>query len=49
VKPPIDVLAGGPALREAIDAGRDPWEIAATWAPDEAEFAAGAREFLLYA
>ena len=49
VKLPIDVLAGGPALREAVDAGRDPREIAAAWAAGEAEFTAATREFLLYA
>jgi uncharacterized protein YbbC (DUF1343 family) len=30
-KLPVDVLAGGPALREGVDAGADPREIAAGW------------------
>jgi uncharacterized protein YbbC (DUF1343 family) len=48
-KLPIDILAGGPGLREAIDAGRLPAEIAAGWAPGVARFEAGLGEFLLYA
>jgi uncharacterized protein YbbC (DUF1343 family) len=30
-RPPIDVIAGGPWLREAIDAGRDPRDVVAGW------------------
>ncbi len=37
-KLPIDILAGGAALREAIDAGAGPQEIAAGWEPGVARF-----------
>jgi uncharacterized protein YbbC (DUF1343 family) len=44
----IDLLAGTPRLREALDAGRPPAEIAAGWAPDLARFAETRRAVLLY-
>lgn len=48
-RPPfIDLLAGTPRLREALDAGRPPAEIAAGWAPDLARFAETRRAALLY-
>ena len=48
VKLPIDILAGGPALREAVDAGDDPRDLAAAWEPDLVAFAGEVREFELY-
>ncbi|RMG44561.1 MAG: DUF1343 domain-containing protein [Acidobacteria bacterium] len=36
--PAIDLLGGGPSLREALEAGADPRDIASGWAPAEREF-----------
>ena len=47
-KMPIDILAGSPAFREAIERHDDPRDLAATWAPAEKAFAALRRAFLLY-
>lgn len=41
---PIDVLAGGPQLREAVDAGADPRDLADGWQQDADWFAAEAAE-----
>jgi uncharacterized protein YbbC (DUF1343 family) len=48
-KEPIDILAGSPALREAIDAGATAAEIEASWDRDLEAFARLRQEFLLYA
>ncbi len=47
-RPAIDLLAGGPELRRALDSGRgfDAW--VAGWAADEALFREERREILLY-
>jgi uncharacterized protein YbbC (DUF1343 family) len=47
-KSPIDILAGAPAYREAIDAGRAAGAIAETWTPGETSFGTLRRPFLLY-
>ena len=47
-KLPIDLLAGGPQLREDLEAGRPPGEIAAAWQEDLGAFSAEIREFLRY-
>lgn len=47
-KPAIDLLAGGPDLREAIEAGRSLDEIAAGWRAAEAEFRRRRERWLLY-
>jgi uncharacterized protein YbbC (DUF1343 family) len=47
-KLPIDVLAGGPAFREAIEGGVSPYDLAATWEPELAAFSRRAAEFLHY-
>jgi len=44
----IDRLAGGPALREAILAGRDPFAIADGWRPGRAEWLRHRRPVLIY-
>lgn len=44
----FDRLAGGPALREALEAGADPEAIAAGWAAAEERFHARRAPFLLY-
>lgn len=46
--PAIDLLCGSAAVRQGIDAGASLDELAATWAPGEAEYAAWRRELLLY-
>ena len=48
VKPPIDILAGGPELRRRIEAGDPPADIAAGWEPGLAAFAAEIGGFLRY-
>jgi uncharacterized protein YbbC (DUF1343 family) len=45
----FDRLAGSPALREAIQAGRDPDEIVGGWAAARAAFEARRKPYLLYA
>ena len=47
-KAPIDILAGSPALREAIDAGARAEDIAAGWATEAAPFLAARSRFLRY-
>ncbi len=44
----FDRLAGGPRLREAIQAGRDPDGIVGAWAAGRAAFEARRRSYLLY-
>ena len=44
----FDRLAGGPALREAILAGRDPFTIAEAWRPAREAWIAHRRQVLLY-
>lgn len=44
----FDQLAGGPALREALEAGAGPRAIAAAWQPDLAAFAGVRARYLLY-
>jgi uncharacterized protein YbbC (DUF1343 family) len=44
----FDRLAGGPGLREAIQAGRDPDEIVGGWAVARAAFEARRKPYLLY-
>lgn len=48
VKRPFDILAGGPRLRERLEAGRAPADIAAEWDEGVAAFTAGLGECLLY-
>jgi beta-N-acetylhexosaminidase len=48
-RPPfIDLLAGGPDLREGVDAGKPPEEIMASWTDDLAAYDATRRDVLLY-
>lgn len=47
-KEPIDILAGSPALREAIDAGATAAEIETSWAQDLEAFTRLREPFLLY-
>ena len=47
-KPSIDLLAGGPELREGIDAGQTLDQLAAAWRPAEQAFAAERGKWLLY-
>jgi uncharacterized protein YbbC (DUF1343 family) len=44
----IDRLAGTPAIRDMLDAGRTPAAIAATWAGDVAQFRDIRARYLLY-
>jgi uncharacterized protein YbbC (DUF1343 family) len=46
--PAIDLLAGSATLRELVDAGAAPADIAATWAADEAAFVEARRAWFLY-
>lgn len=48
VKRPFDILAGGPRLRERIEAGHAPADIAAEWDEGVAAFTADLGECLLY-
>ena len=43
-----DLLFGSPHLRESIEAGRSPWEIARTWREGVSEFANQVKGLLLY-
>ena len=45
---PIDILAGSPALRTAIDAGAQAEELAKTWAIESQTFEQLRRQFLIY-
>jgi uncharacterized protein YbbC (DUF1343 family) len=47
-KPAIDLLAGGPILREQIDGGADLREIVASWREDEEAFRAASQRVRLY-
>jgi uncharacterized protein YbbC (DUF1343 family) len=47
-RPAIDLLCGGPTVREMIDAGAPTGAIAATWRDDEARFRAARAPHLLY-
>jgi uncharacterized protein YbbC (DUF1343 family) len=47
-KQPIDILAGSPALREALESGARAEEIAATWPAAGAPFVAARASCLLY-
>ncbi len=47
-KLPIDILAGGPDLREAVDAGADPREIVAAWEAALPAWLERTREYRLY-
>jgi uncharacterized protein YbbC (DUF1343 family) len=47
-KLPIDILAGSPALREQIEGGMPPMEIAESWREDESAFRALRQPYLLY-
>jgi uncharacterized protein YbbC (DUF1343 family) len=47
-KQPIDILAGSPALREAIEAGERAERIAAGWPASHAPFMAARARCLLY-
>jgi uncharacterized protein YbbC (DUF1343 family) len=47
-KQPIDILAGSPALREAIDAGERAEAIAAAWPASHQPFLSARSRFLLY-
>ncbi|HKA89151.1 MAG TPA: DUF1343 domain-containing protein [Haliangiales bacterium] len=46
--PAIDLLAGGPGLREGIEAGASLESLAAAWRPAEDAFRAARGEWLLY-
>jgi uncharacterized protein YbbC (DUF1343 family) len=48
VKPPIDILAGTPLIRRAIDAGDSLRQLAAPWAAPRAAFDRALRPFRLY-
>jgi uncharacterized protein YbbC (DUF1343 family) len=47
-KMPIDILSGSSDLRQQIESGMDPREIAASWEPETAEFLKLRDQFLLY-
>jgi len=47
-KLPIDILAGGPQLRRAVESGTPVSDLTATWAPDLQAFAAQAAPYRLY-
>jgi uncharacterized protein YbbC (DUF1343 family) len=47
-KPPIDILAGSPELREQIERGLPACDIAASWAAPVAAFMRARERFLLY-
>jgi uncharacterized protein YbbC (DUF1343 family) len=47
-KLPIDILAGSPALRQDIEAGRTARDIAASWEQEVAAFNAVRNRYLLY-
>ncbi len=46
--PAIDLLGGGPELREGVEAGADPFELAAAWVADERSFLVEREPSLLY-
>jgi uncharacterized protein YbbC (DUF1343 family) len=47
-KLPIDILAGSSTLREQVEGGLAPKDIAASWRDDEAAFRKARQPFLLY-
>jgi uncharacterized protein YbbC (DUF1343 family) len=47
-KLPIDILAGSSTLREQIESGVAPKDIAHSWRDDEAAFRKARQKFLLY-
>jgi len=47
-KLPIDILAGGPALREAVDEQRPLKELFKSWERDEKDFHKIRKPYLLY-
>jgi hypothetical protein len=47
-KQPIEVIAGSPSLRAAIDAGEKAEAIASRWQPTVDEFRQLQRPFLMY-
>ncbi len=47
-KMPIDILSGSTTLREQIEAGVDPRDIAASWQQDEEAFREVRKTYLLY-
>jgi uncharacterized protein YbbC (DUF1343 family) len=47
-KMPFDILAGSSELRERIEAGDSPEEIARSWEPAVAEFERLRSKFLMY-
>ncbi|MDD5305902.1 MAG: DUF1343 domain-containing protein [Deltaproteobacteria bacterium] len=47
--PAVDLLAGTPLVREAVESGASIDEVAATWAAGERAFDEARREFFLYA
>jgi uncharacterized protein YbbC (DUF1343 family) len=47
-KMPFDILAGSSELREQIEAGDSPEEIAKSWEPAVAEFGRLRSKFLMY-
>jgi uncharacterized protein YbbC (DUF1343 family) len=47
-KPPIDILAGSPALREALEGGVSAEQIAASWPSSHGPFLAARERYLLY-
>jgi uncharacterized protein YbbC (DUF1343 family) len=49
VKLPIDILAGGPQLREGLEAGADPLDILRPWAADRLQFDVCIQEHLHHA
>jgi uncharacterized protein YbbC (DUF1343 family) len=44
----FDRLAGGPSLRQSVDAGRDPASIVRSWGPELNRFRERRRPYLLY-
>jgi uncharacterized protein YbbC (DUF1343 family) len=47
-RPAIDLLAGSPAVREGLDSGAGPGEIAGTWKSGEGDFLESRKSFFLY-
>jgi uncharacterized protein YbbC (DUF1343 family) len=47
-RPPIDVLTGDPAVREAVESGRDLGQLAASWRAEIRRFRAEVAPHLLY-
>jgi uncharacterized protein YbbC (DUF1343 family) len=47
-KMPIDILAGSPAFREAVERHDDPFDVAASWVPEVEAFEGVRKRFLMY-